>query len=158
MSSRFYIKIHGQLVRQGLENFAEEIPKVGRQRIYLRMVRIRTRLRQPAPKPGYPIHWDSERQKRAYFATNGFGAGIPYQRKGTTEAGWVLESLDDGYRLANETTAAFFVYGDLFKRKSQSRIHAGRWPETKVVAFEELSALPEEIQADIDVAKQRSGL
>lgn len=29
----------------------------------------------------YPIEWTSERQRRAYFATNGFGKGIPYKRK-----------------------------------------------------------------------------
>ena len=28
-----------------------------------------------------PIAWTSEKQRRAYFATNGFGAGIPYKRK-----------------------------------------------------------------------------
>jgi hypothetical protein len=36
-------------------------------------------------KPGavkYPIQWTSEKQRRAYFATNGFGAGIPYRRTG----------------------------------------------------------------------------
>jgi hypothetical protein len=156
--TRFYLKVHGELVRQGLENFDEEIPKVGRQRIYLRMLRIKTRLSQPARKPGYPIQWDSEKQKRAYFATDGFGKGIPYQRDGGTERAWDLQSLEDGYRLANESQGAFFVFGDLYKRKSQSRIHAGRWPETKVVTFEELAALPEEIQADIEAAKKRSGL
>lgn len=29
-----------------------------------------------------PIQWTSEKQRRAYFATNGFGAGIPYKRTG----------------------------------------------------------------------------
>ena len=156
--TKFTIKVHGELVRQGLESLDEEIPKVGRQRIYLRMLRMKTRLSQPAAKPTYPIHWDSEKQKRAYFASNGFGEGIPYRRKGTTERAWQLQKLDDGYRLANESDAAFFVFGDLYQRKSQSNIHAGRWPLTKTVVFEELDTLPQEIQVDIEAAKKRSGL
>jgi len=28
-----------------------------------------------------PIDWTSDKQRRAYFATDGFGAGIPYRRK-----------------------------------------------------------------------------
>lgn len=156
--TKFTIKVHGELVRQGLESFSDEIPKVGRQRIYFRMLRIRTRLAKPAPKPTYPINWDSEKQKRAYFASNGFGEGIPYRRKGRTEAAWTLQSLVDGYRLSNEEIAAYFVYGDLYQRKSQSNIHAGRWPMAKVVTFEELDTLPEEILLDIEAAKKRSGL
>lgn len=31
----------------------------------------------------YPIEWTSEKQRRAFFATDGFGAGIPYKRSGT---------------------------------------------------------------------------
>lgn len=158
MANRFLIRIHGEMVRQGLENLSAEIPQVGKKRIYLRMLRMKTRLNKPAPKPGYPIHWDSEKQKKFVLAMLRREHNLPYRRTGKTEQGWVLQGLEDGYRLANETEAAFFVYGDLFQRKSQSRIHAGRWPLTKEIAFEELEALPEEIQVDIEAAKKRSGL
>ena len=30
----------------------------------------------------YPVRWDSEKQRRAYFATNGCGKRIPYRRTG----------------------------------------------------------------------------
>lgn len=156
--TRFSIKVHGKLVRQGLESLDDEIPKVGRQRIYLRMLRARSRLSQAAPRPTYPLKWDSEKQKRAFFASNGFGGGIPHKRTGKAQRGWNLQGQEDGYRLANEEAGAFFVWGDLFKRKSQSDIHAGRWPLTKVVVFEELDQLPDEISADIEAAKKRSGL
>lgn len=158
MPSTFVFKIHGNLVRQGLENFATEIPNVGRQRIYLRMLRVKTTLSQPAPKPGHPIRWDSLKQKRAFFASDGFGRGIPTQRSGRTVRGWQLVRLEDGYRLSNREPGAFFVFGDLFQRKSQSNIHAGRWPATKAVAFHELSQLPQEIQGDIESAKRKAGL
>ena len=32
------------------------------------------------PESDEPFVWSSEKQRRAYFATNGFGAGIPYNR------------------------------------------------------------------------------
>jgi hypothetical protein len=32
------------------------------------------------PKSSEPFVWSSDRQRRAYFATNGFGGGIPYSR------------------------------------------------------------------------------
>jgi hypothetical protein len=155
---KFTLIIHGELVRQGLESFDEEIPKVGRQRIYLRMLRIRTRMAANAPKPRRPITWDSEKQRKFVLAKLRREGNLPYQRTGKTQRGWILTSMSDGYRLANEEPAAFFVYGDLFKRKSQSRIHEGTWPLTKVVTFEELDQLPDEISADIEAAKKRSGL
>lgn len=39
-------------------------------------------------KPKYPIRWTSERQRRAYFATKGFGRGIPTRRTGALSKGW----------------------------------------------------------------------
>ena len=42
----------------------------------------REELSIPAPEPTYPIQWDSERQRRAFFATDGFGRGIPTERTG----------------------------------------------------------------------------
>jgi len=35
------------------------------------------------PPVKYPIEWTSEKQRKAFFATDGFGGGIPYKRKGT---------------------------------------------------------------------------
>lgn len=40
----------------------------------------------------YPLEWTSERQRRAYFATDGFGAGIPYRRTGRMANSWRLYS------------------------------------------------------------------
>lgn len=38
--------------------------------------------------PVYPLRWKSPKQRRAYFATNGFGRGIPSVRKYTLVKGW----------------------------------------------------------------------
>ncbi len=45
-----------------------------------------------APGPVvYPIRWTSARQRRAFFATNGFGKGIPYKRTGQFVKGWRVQ-------------------------------------------------------------------
>jgi hypothetical protein len=49
------------------------------------------KLRVIPPKPNYPLRWKSEKQRRAFFATNGFGKGIPYRRTGELAEGWQTE-------------------------------------------------------------------
>jgi hypothetical protein len=39
-------------------------------------------------KPHHPIRWSSERQRKAYFASDGFGGGIPSRRTGSTVDEW----------------------------------------------------------------------
>lgn len=156
--SQFTLTFHGKLVRQGLENLSEEIPQVGRQRIYLRMLRVRTRMAASAPKVRHPIDWDSEKQKRKVLAMLRQEGNLPYKRTGRMRAGWQLDQITDGYRLRNREDASLFVFGDLSNKKTQSNIHRGTWPLTKTVVYEELDQLPDEIQNDIERAKKRSGL
>lgn len=58
---------------------------------------IRKLKRIPGP-PVYPIRWETPKQRRAYYATDGFGGGIPSRRTGETVAGWDVEvsNLSDG--------------------------------------------------------------
>lgn len=133
------------LVRQGLEDLEREIPRIGKRRIYNMMLRVRTRLRTPAPRPSYPINWDSEKQRRAYFATNGFGRGIPYRRNGRYEGGWDIVPTETGYRLENKWDKARYVSG-YHDGSGQSAIHAGRWPLFQEVVEEEIQELPEDIE------------
>lgn len=57
------------------------------------------------------------KQKAAYFATNGFGKGIPYQRTGRSAKSWfVRSSTKDNVYFLNIGTSwkdAKYVYGDL---------------------------------------------
>jgi len=65
----------------------------------------------------YPIEWTSERQRRAFFATDGFGAGIPYRRTGALGRSWsVAGTRDEGsFTITIETSSptARFVVGGL---------------------------------------------
>ena len=66
-------------------------------------------------KPKYPIRWKTERQRRAFFATNGFGRGIPTTRTNTLSSAWTVQVIDipDGQeaQVVNNTPYASFVQG-----------------------------------------------
>lgn len=54
----------------------------------------RATLKDLKREPGrvrYPIRWKTERQRRAFFATNGFGAGIPTKRTGKFTGAWRID-------------------------------------------------------------------
>jgi len=86
-----------------------------------------TPLAQYPASPSYPIHWDSKRQRDAFFATNGFGGGIPHQRDGEVPDSWRGEIA----------TTPSVIRGSVFSQKPgiryvqdrnfQSNIHKGRW-------------------------------
>jgi len=85
-------------------------------------------LRQYPGPVKYPFRWKSERQRRAFFATNGFGHGIPYVRTNALKDGWTTRIRDtkDGavFEVANNTDYAEFVVGDFAQ---PGHINTG-WP------------------------------
>lgn len=70
--------------------------------------------REPG-SPRYPIRWTTERQRKAFFATDGFGRGIPTRRSGEIKGAWKVEFIPDSRGgmlvLSNEHPAARFVQG-----------------------------------------------
>lgn len=157
MTSSITVDIRGTLVRQGLQNLAGELPEIGRLRIYRAAQSIQTSMKVEGKKPTYPIQWDSEKQRRAFFASKGFGGGIPHVRTKTYIRAWTLTKLGEiGYRVANASKGAEAIAGDALGR--QSKIHVGRWPAFRPVIDKELSMLPSMIQKDIQVAIQKQGL
>lgn len=102
------------------------------------------RLRTYPGSVKYPIAWTSERQRRAYFATNGFGAGIPYRRTGGLAAGWSVSGARRaaGYVVSVEgAEVGRFVVGSLRdvvvgRQRYQQRyhIHTGWMTAADVVA------------------------
>lgn len=74
-------------------------------------------LTKEPPRPSYPIRWKSEKQRRAFFATNGFGRGIPTKRSGRYLKGWrVLYTPVNAYigtlTAENNVPYAKFISGD----------------------------------------------
>lgn len=69
-----------------------------------------------------PYQWTSEKQRKAFFATDGFGRGIPTVRTHETSGGWTVATEDSDWtrvRIENEAEGAHWVYGD-----GQQRGHA----------------------------------
>ncbi len=99
------------------------------------------RVTKAPPKWTGKRRWNSERQLRAYFATDGFGHGIPYQRTGQLEAGWDMDITitDNGgeFELFNDNPAARYVQGD----DAQLMHLDSGWPQAAEIATEEFDIL-----------------
>lgn len=65
-------------------------------------------------KPNYPIRWTSDKQRKAFFASKGFGRGIPASRNTPPDVseGWEAEFIatDDGGILALDNSVPHWVY------------------------------------------------
>lgn len=80
--------------------------------------RTLARLKTEPGEPNRPIRWTSEKQRRAFFASRGFGRGIPASRSNPPAVlvGWEAEFIatDDGGVLAitNDVPHMKYVQGD----------------------------------------------
>lgn len=95
-------------------------------------------LAQPAPRPTYPIDWQTERQRRAYFATNGFGRGIPTKRTGGATTAWKGSLTRGNGVIVSKVTNPndYLIYVRYTRRGQASRIqrmHAGRWRNANAI-------------------------
>ena len=153
------VEDNAEVVRQGLQNLARDIPQVGLLGIFRAAQRALTRLHNTSGSPSeHPVKWDSERQRKAFFASDGFSGGIPTQRTGQTMRDWQLVRLDNGYSLYNADDAASHVYGDI-NGKGQSSIHEGRWPLLNDIVIEEIEAhLSDDVIAELRLYGLGSGL
>lgn len=108
-------------VLDAIADTAKQSPKLMHTAMRRNMRRLATRLLKPLKKEP-PVwrgkrRWKSEKQRRAYFATNGFGAGIPYVRTHGLVRAWRVEFKNNTpasgvITLVNDTHAAQFVQGD----------------------------------------------
>lgn len=118
------------LVKGGIQRLANQ----SRQRTLNRLIE----------EPGAvkrPIRWKSEKQRKAFFATDGFGRGIPTKRTGALQAGWEVEInlTDEGgeISLGNTTSYARFVQGD---DAQPFHLDTG-WSQAAPIATEEFDIL-----------------
>ena len=62
-----------------------------------------------------PYKWTSEKQRRAFFATDGFGGGIPHERTHETVNAWTLTTKDSNWTMVHaesDSPGAHWVQGD----------------------------------------------
>lgn len=94
-------------------------PKLMQRTLKRQQPRVRKRiLKIVAVEPGapvYPIIWTSDKQRRAFFATNGFGRGIPTVRTHAIRDSWDarFEFQEDGgdFIVENKAPYAHWVVG-----------------------------------------------
>jgi len=74
-------------------------------------------LKRPAPPVKRPIAWATERQRRAFFATRGFGKGIPTKRTGALQEGWkgiIEDDIREGlFTIFNDSVTRDYFTGEL---------------------------------------------
>ncbi len=110
-------------------------------------------MKRPGMPVRYPIHWDSPKQRRAYFATEGFGKGIPYQRTDGYVNAWQSKAIAGGTQAENIGHQALMlagspsgnIVGSKVTASGQSHIHAGHWQLVKPVLEYVISKLPEKL-------------
>lgn len=60
------------------------------------------------PPVKHPIEWTSRKQQMAYYATDGFGAGIPFVRAtygpGNVQQSWYMKAQINGVDVSSKTT------------------------------------------------------
>ena len=145
------VKVENKKVIMSLEKLGDAVPRTTNAAILGVMNAALLELREPGSEIAYPVKWDSERQRRAYFATDGFGAGIPYRRTGRYNKGWVVTKTGSGlvraYTISNKWAKAKYVGGNS-RGGGQSRIHRGRW----AVAAEIIRKHSQEMLVNVDRA------
>lgn len=90
---------------------------------------------EPGPV-ALPIEWTSDKQRKAFFASDGFGNGIPTLRTGKVARAWRIRWA--GYRnviggavtIENDVPYAKFVYGGMRRgNRFQQQFHKNTgWP------------------------------
>ena len=97
---------------------------------------------------GNPYQWQSEKQRRAYFATDGFGAGIPYRRTGDLGRGWEMIPKQDGYQMqiVNRVPYADFVQGVIQQRGH----YADKWRKARDIVSTNMKGALQAAQRAVD--------
>lgn len=94
---------------------------------FLRALQVEPRRRRYPQE--YPLEWTSEKQRKAYWASNGFGKGIPYRRSGRLSKSWQLFLLPTAngvtINVRNSARYSHYVVGRLRQRgrNPQQRFH-----------------------------------
>ena len=144
-------------VARRFERLRRKIPLISRQRIYDTMVSIRKLMKVPGKKPTYPIRWDSPKQRRAFFATDGFGRGIPTRRTGEYTKNWKVIKTADGYDLGNPLAHSKYISGTSKSTRRQSRIHRGRWQLFKTAIDMTIKKLPRAVKEALKITARQEG-
>lgn len=156
----FRIQTNAKQVAQQIRHLlAVVFPKIALKVLEESAQNIQRKMAEPGKPIRYPVNWDSVRQRKAFFASNGFGEGIPYRRKNEHVNAWQMAPIQNGWQLSNSKPSAMFLFGradglDISPGKKQSNIHKGRWPLFRPTVDEEVQKLPRNLIARINIVDQ----
>ena len=146
-----------KVVRQGLENFAGDVPTVGRRRLRTVTERIKRRLQE------YPGERSGQSVRVAHGTLGTIIKAVRYRRTGNYGRGWVISNRQDGYEIRNDVRNkrgrryARYVGGDA-QGKGQAWMHKGRWGLFRTIVNEETARLPQEVSNDLSIAARKRRL
>lgn len=145
--------LQGQMaLRNALIGLVGRLEKAAKPTLYLAAQQIRDEMREEGKPVRYPIQWDSERQRRAFFATNGFGRGIPTKRTGQAVNAWKAIRTDEGADVSNPLSHIVFISG-----RRQSRIHRGRWKLFHLAVDRVVGKLPQNLRSRLTTVIHEQG-
>jgi len=150
------VQSNAKVVRKGLESLRQEPPKISRARIYQALSNAQRRLKKPGKKRTYPIPWVSIKQMRAFFASEGFGGGIPHRRRGFYQRGFQIRALKNGHELSNTSKGAAHIGGNA-RGIGQSPIHKGVYPLIRDEVDKEVKKLPQAVVSHLKMAARQKG-
>jgi len=136
----FLVSSNVRLVRERLKSLPKALPKPANKDLKSVALAIVKRMKKKGKRVRYPITWDSVIQMKAFFASRGFGGGIPHRSKGAYIKGWKVTGREGRYDVVNDYPGAKYVAGN--RKGIQSKVVAGRWPVLAVEAEREIKKLP----------------
>lgn len=124
-------------------------------------------MREVGKPVAYPVQWDSDKQRKAFFATNGFGGGIPHVRKNDYVNSWTKTELPNGWEVSAPSPAgaiggtlkgasSLFAQGGQSFSTWQSKIHRGRWKSFLVTAAQQINEMPKRMITKLKIAVKNS--
>lgn len=114
--------------------------------------RVTQRFRKAPRRPNFPygqFPWKSRRQQQAFWASNGFGRGIPTIRSNDLVKGWTLVVVPQSSNIPG-----IGIYNPIYYRKFvtgryQQPFHANRWYRESDLFREANKELAAEVSRDL---------
>jgi len=146
-----------RLVARRFERLRRKVPLISLKRMYDTAVAIRKVMKEEGQPPTHPIQWDSVKQRKAFFASDGFGRGIPTKRTGEYTKGWQVIKTEDGYDVGNPLTHSKYIGVTARSAGRQSRIHRGRWKVFRDAITRFVGKLPKKVKESLNLIARQEG-
>lgn len=137
------------LVQKFFERLRGAAPKVAAERLEAFADDVVRRMQKPGRKAPKHINWDSIKQRTAFFASDAFGAGLPFVRTDRYINAWVkVKNSERSFTVQNTSPGALYIGGRM-NGTGQSKIHQGRWPLFRDQMQYAFNALPKAVQRNL---------